>query len=157
MPYEWTETAYIIISITLRDDMAAIAEKIMPDVNEGEMFDGIRASITGNEPATHLMAKCPMKPEYAEKFRLILLADTAKPDNYPTKTVSKTDEAKGVLVNADPKSITVITDRIDKGKLKTTLSVKLAKSKDSALTTVSNIDDVLAHRELIRIPDTRPE
>jgi hypothetical protein len=152
--YEWTETLYIIIPIAQRNNMAAIAEKIMPDVNEGAMFDSIRLSTKGVEPATHLMSVCPCEKGMAEQWRQILLQSSSKPRDYPDESTSTADKVIGSTVKLDSKAITILTDRIDQQRVKDTKLVRLIDDNHSALTAVTDIEDVLQRAGLVRIiPD----
>lgn len=148
---DWTETLYIIIPIAQRQNMASIAEKIMPDVNEGAMFDSIRLSAKGEEPATHLMAVCPCKKDMAEKWRQILLQSSSRPRDYPNESTSVTDKIIGTTVKLDAKAITILTDRIDGQRLKTSKAVRLIDDSHSELKSISEIDDVLSRVGLVRI------
>lgn len=153
MAQEWTETLLIIIPVAQQVTMGAIASKIMPDVDESKMFDDIRLSLTGTEPATHLMSECPCDKEMAENWRQVLLRDVNKPRDYPTQSkISKADELVGDAVNVDSRSITILTDRLAGLVVKEQKTVRLAKDKHSALTIIRESGDILKHVGLKKIP-----
>lgn len=153
MAGEWTETLWIVIPIAARDTFARIASTIMPDVNEGVMFDDIRLSANGQEPASYLMSECPCTKELAHEWLKILLPLVTPPQDYPdVPNPDAKDITDTVATRADGKFIAVFTDRIDGQRVKDTKSVRVIDSKYSALRNVSDIQNVLDRVSLSRIP-----
>ena len=153
MAYEWTEDFIGVIPIGLRDDMAAIATRIMPDVDEDKMFDSIRLSSSGKEPATHLATVCAMQKDMADKWRQILLPSSSRPRDYPTTTTRATDKTTGSISMVDLKATAIITDRIENFRVKASKTVKLIDSRRN-IETVSDINDVFTALGLVQIPQT---
>ena len=80
---DWTYNLYAIIPIGARNRAGQIAQVIMPDVDEDRMFDGVRLSTDGNEPATHLATSCPLTPRLAKRWKNLLLASELDRDDFP--------------------------------------------------------------------------
>lgn len=150
---EWTENFIGVIPISSRDDIATVAQKIMPDVNEGVMFDSIRLSPKGSEPATHLATVCPMKKDLAEKWRQVLLPLGRKPEDYPRENTGTADKFIGTTVMLDSKSTAIITDRLEGLRVKAVKTVRLIDTRRN-MTEVRDIDTVFTALGLVRIlPD----
>lgn len=144
----WTEEIICVIPIAERDNMALLASKIMPDVNEGRMFDRIRLSITGEEPATHLMAICPLPDGLAgawcDSFNVV--------HQYLSSiNLKQTDKRLASESIKDARFAVALLARIENDVIRETKSVKLAYGTN--LTIVTSYQDLLSGIGLVQIGD----
>jgi hypothetical protein len=152
---EWSETLYIIIPVSLRDEFAVLASRIMPDVGEDKMFDSIRLSLTGKEPAIALMSECPCNKELAKAWAFVMGYGT--PDDYPdlsgqAVTALNKYRANAELAKLNSRFFMAITERLDGRKVKEGLkAIRVLDSKFAGVTHIRDIDDVLTRRGLVRI------
>jgi hypothetical protein len=157
MPSDYNHMLYAIIPIALRRVAGEAAERIMPDRDEIRMFDSIRLSETGEEPATHLMTICPCTLKQATIWYEIMLDEVAKPAHFSNDKPDPRDKLSLTDIKVNPKFICIITDRVNGNRLKEKKSVQVVTSKFNTVKEVNDPMAIASRVNLIRIISSEEE
>jgi len=151
---EFTEMLWVVIPIDARDIVARFADEIM---NDATMFDDVRLSADGQEPATYLMTVVPSRKDQAEDWRKRLLPLTVAPEDYPTRQdPSVKDLADSAIVKLDGKFFIAITDRIDGTQVKAEKAVRLIDSRYVNTRAITSQESILGMLNLVEIKPIKP-
>ena len=154
---DYVYNLYMIIPIGGRNLAGQIADLIMPDVDEDKMFDSIRLSTSGNEPATHLATDCPLTPRMAKRWKNLFLAAEADPQDFPdvsdTLTAGQLSAIASAIANA--RFIAVITNRLsgdNRTLIRRNRTVRVIDSvKYPNITQIPDLQAILDRVGLVRI------
>ena len=151
MPGEWTEMVYIVIPIALRDQFGGFALKVMGDRDDDKMFDSIRLSASGKEPATHLGTVCPCTKKQAALWRDLLLDSEAKPGDYPNDKADTKDKVFATTAKLDLKHISVLANRLDGLVVKPSKDIRVIESKHNTMKAINSPQQLWDYVGLQRI------
>lgn len=158
--YEWRWMVWIVIpsSKTARDAAAAVLPRIWGDTAEEKNYDSIRASASGLEPATHLMAVIPAKARQAKLMKLLCVLAGADDPTFPTNinpTQADIDTYQTIR-NASAKFVVAITDRLDQNNnlITSNYPVKYIDERFPNVTQIPSVDAALQRVNLVRIVPT---
>lgn len=157
MPSEWQYMLWVIVPIAAQTKIANIATRLMPDVREDLMFEGIRLSVSGSEPATHLMTVCPMTPRLAKRWKDLCLTSEDDRQDFPNdETPDATDVSDFSTWIQNARFISAITNRLnpDDSLIKSNWDVLLIdRTRFPNVTTIPSFEAVLSRVGLSRIED----
>jgi hypothetical protein len=158
--YLWKYDLYLIFPSAGLATMRNVAIDVMPDVNEGAMFDSYRLSVTGEEPASAFGARCPLTPALARKWKAYILPEQVSPEDFPDDewTPNATWVNQIQTARENNRFIALVTRRINGQTWEPNNQVVIIKDivKHLDVTVVPNIGAVLNYVGLQRIVAEEP-
>lgn len=147
---DWRWNLYAVIPLASKTIAGGVANIIMPDVDEDKIFDSIRMSVTGNEPATHFCTSCPVTQQQAVEWLALFLPGESIPVGWGTPQLTWDASILGSFNSArnNPNFIAVVTRRLGDDHMTLTKINRDVVVIDTAeypdVTQIPNIDDIFS-------------
>lgn len=158
MPYEWRWMVWLVIPVAGRNVASDVLTRIWDDIAEDKNYDAIRASASGLEPATHLMAVIPAKARQAKLMKLLCQLVGDDDPSFPTNINPTAQDIATyqTIRNASAKFVVAITDRLDRNNnlITSNYPVRYIDDRFSNVTQIPSVDAALQRVNLVRIVPT---